>query len=374
MKKSVYLDNAATTPVDNEVLKAMLPYFKEKFGNPSSPHSKGEEAREAIDKAREQVASLINAEPEEIIFTSGGTEANNLALKGFEAEKIITSSIEHHAVLETAKASGKQVEIVSARKEGIVNLDELKSSLSQGSLVSIMHVNNEIGTIQPIEEVARLCKEKNSFFHTDAVQSFGKLDINVKKLGIDMLSASGHKINGPKGIGFLYIRKDIKGKLRPLIHGGGQEKCMRSGTENVAGIVGLGKAAELAKKKIKQANKVKALRDFFIAQALKIPGTSLNGSKEKRIFTNANFTIKDTEGEALILMLDQAGIQCSTGSACSTLGHKSSHVLRAIGLKDEDVHSSVRFSLGFQNTKPEIVYTLKKLEESIKNLRRLAGK
>lgn len=374
MKKIIYLDNAATTPVDKQVLNAMLPHFKEKFGNPSSLHSLGQEAKEAIEHARKQVASLINAEPEEIIFTSGGTEANNLALKGFPASKIITSSIEHHAVLETAKASGKPVEIVSARKEGIVNLAELRSSLSQGSLVSIMHVNNEIGTIQPIQEIARLCKEKNSFFHTDAVQSFGKLEINVKKHGIDMLSASGHKINGPKGIGFLYIRKELKSRLTPLLHGGGQEKGLRSGTENVAGIVGLGKAAELAKKKMKQAGKVKLLRDFFIKESLKIPGVTLNGSKDNRIFSNANFTIKNTEGEALVLMLDQFGIQCSTGSACSALGHKSSHVLRALGMSEEDIHSSVRFSFGFQNTRQEINYVIKKLKESIKNLRRLAGK
>lgn len=374
MKKLIYLDNAATTSIDKNVLKAMLPFLKEKFGNPSSPHSLGQEAKDAIEKARKQVSGLINAEPEEIIFTSGGTEANNLALKCFPSDKIVTSSIEHHAVLEVAKASGKQVEIVSARKEGIVNLDELRSSIFNESLVSIMHVNNEIGTIQPIEEIARLCKEKNAVFHTDAVQSFGKLLIDVKKQGIDMLSASAHKINGPKGIGFFYIRRELKNKLKPLLHGGGQEFGLRSGTENVAGIIGLGKAAELAEKKMKNTNKLKQLRDYFIKELLKIPNVKLNGSFEKRIFNNTNFTIKDVEGEALVLMLNKSGIACSTGSACSSLGHKSSHVLKALGLKDEEIHSSVRFSLGFQNTKKEIDYALKKTKESVIKLRRLAGK
>jgi len=370
----IYLDNASTTPLDKEVIKAMLPFLKEKFGNPSSPHSLGHEAKQAIEKARNQVSSLINAEPEEIIFTSGGTEANNLALKCFQAEKIVTSSIEHHAVLEVAKASGKQVVIIPVDAEGIININELKSKIAPNSLASIMHVNNEVGAIQPIEEISKLCKQAGAIFHTDAVQSFGKLNIDVKKLGIDMLSASSHKINGPKGIGFLYIRKDLKSKLNPLLHGGGQEFGLRSGTENVAGIVGFGKAAELSKKKIMQAGKLKELRDYFIKEMLKIPGAKLNGSFEKRIFNNANFTIKDIEGEALVLMLNQSKIYCSTGSACSSLGHKSSHVLKAMGLSDEEIHSSVRFSLGFQNTKQEIDYALKKIKESIIKLRRLAGK
>jgi cysteine desulfurase len=374
MKKIIYLDNAATNPLDKEVLKAMLPFFKEKFGNPSSAHSLGQSAKDAIEKARKQVASMINAEPDEIIFTSGGTEANNLALKCFPSEKIVTSSIEHHAVLEVTKASGKQVEIIIVDKEGIVDTEELRQKITPNSLVSVMHVNNEIGTIQPIEEIARICKERGAFFHTDAVQSFGKLAIDVKKQGIDMLSASGHKINGPKGIGFLYIKKNLKSMLMPLLHGGGQEQGLRSGTENVAGIVGLGKAAELSKKKMKNAGKLRKLRDYFIKKILEIPNVKLNGSPEKRIFNNANFTIKDVEGEALVLMLDQAGIACSTGSACSAIGHKSSHVLKALGFSDEDIHSSARFSLGFQNTKKEIDYTAKKVEESVIKLRRLAGK
>lgn len=372
--KKIYLDNAATTPIDKQVLRAMLPFLKEKFGNPSSPYSLGEEAKQAIENSRKQIASLINAEPEEIIFTSGGTEANNLALKCFLAEKIITQSTEHSAVLEVVKSCSKPVEIVSVNSEGLVNIEELKEKITKNSLVSIMHVNNEIGTIQPIEEIAKICKEKGAFFHTDAVQSFGKLKIDVKNQSIDMLSASAHKINGPKGAGFLYIRKELKPLLKPLLHGGGQEFGLRSGTENVASIIGFGKAAEFAKKKMKRTRELQALRDYFIKKILEISGIKLNGSWEKRIFNNVNVTIKNVEGEALVLMLDSFGIQCSTGSACSSLNHKSSHVLKSIGLSDEEIHSSVRFSLGFQNTKKEIDFAIKKIKESIIKLRRIAGK
>jgi cysteine desulfurase len=372
MKKQIYLDNAATTPVDSEVLKAMLPYLKEKFGNPSSIHSLGQEAKEAMENARKQVASVINASPEEIIFTSGGTEADNLALKGIESNKIITSSIEHAAVLEAAQASGKQVGIIPVNNEGIVNLAELKSRITPGCLVSIMHVNNEIGTIQPIEEIARICKQKNALFHTDAIQSFGKLEIDVKRIGIDMLSGSSHKINGPKGIGFLYVRKGIK--LKPLLNGGGQEKGTRSGTENIPGIVALAKAAELSMRKMETTAKIKDLRDYILKELLKIKGIKLNGSKDKRIFNNINLTIKDIEGEALVLMLNQSGIACSTASACTSLSHKHSHVLKALGLSQEEIHGSIRISLGWQTTKSEVDYALAKLKESIIKLRKIGGK
>jgi cysteine desulfurase len=372
MNKQVYLDNAATTPVDSEVLKAMLPYLKEKFGNPSSIHSLGQEAKEAMENARKQVANLINASPDEIIFTSGGTEADNLAIKGIESNKIITSSIEHAAVLEAVRASGKQVEIIPVNSDGIVNLAELKSRITPGCLVSIMHVNNEIGTIQPIEEIARICKQKNALFHTDAIQSFGKLEIDVKRMGIDMLSGSSHKINGPKGIGFLYIRKGIK--LKPLLNGGGQEKGIRSGTENIPGIVALAKAAELSMKKMETTGKIKDLRDYMLKELLKIKGIKLNGSRDKRIFNNINLTIRDVEGEALVLMLNQSGIQCSTASACTSLSHKHSHVLKALGLSQEDIHGSIRISLGWQTTKSEVDYALAKLKESIIKLRKISGK
>lgn len=373
----VYLDNASTTHVDANVLKEMLPYLKNKFGNPSSSHSLGQEAKQALEQAREKVARLINASPEEIIFTGSGTEANNLALKCINASRIITSSIEHSAVLETAKAlkeSGKQVEIIPVDKEGIININELNKKITPDSLVSIMHVNNEIGTIQPIEEIAKICKQRKAIFHTDAVQSCGKLHIDVKKLGIDMLSGSGHKINAPKGIGFLYIRKDLKNKLNPLIHGGGQESGLRSGTENIAGIVGLGKACELSIEKINNKNKVKELRDCLIKELVKIPGIRLNGSKDKRIFNNVNITINGIEGEALVLMLDKKGISCSTASACTSLSHKHSHILKAIGLSEDDIHSSVRISLGWQNNKKEIDYTIKTIKESIEKLRKISGK
>lgn len=372
MKKQVYLDNAATTPVDSEVLKAMLPYLKEKFGNPSSIHSLGQEAKEAMENARKQVASVINASPEEIIFTSGGTEADNLAIKGIESNKIITSSIEHAAVLEAGRASGKQVEIIPVNNEGIVNLAELKSRITPGCLVSIMHVNNEIGTVQPIEEIARLCKQKNALFHTDAIQSFGKLEIDVKRIGIDMLSGSSHKINGPKGIGFLYVRKGIK--LKPLLNGGGQEKGLRSGTENIPGIVALAKACELSVKKMETTGKIRDLRDYMLKELLKIRGIKLNGSKDKRIFNNINLTIRDVEGEALVLMLNQSGIACSTASACTSLSHKHSHVLKALGLSQEEIHGSIRISLGWQTTKSEVGYALAKLKESIIKLRKISGK
>jgi cysteine desulfurase len=371
-KMKIYLDNAATTPIKPEVLKAMLPYLKDKFQNPSSIYSSVNKVREEIDKARKILANAINAEANEIIFTSGGTESNNIVLKGFNATKILVSEIEHPAVLETSKASGKQIEIIPVDKQGIVNLDVLKQKIVPNSLVSVMHVNNEIGTIQPIEEIAKICRQKNAFFHTDAVQSFGKLDIDIKKLNIDFLSASAHKIHGPKGIGILYIRKELQDKLEPLIHGGGQEFGLRSGTENVAGILGFAQAVKLCSKKTK-CEQIKKLRDKLVKEILKIPGTRLNGSKESRIFNNANFTIKGIEGEALVTLLDHEGIACSTGSACSTHSHKASHVLVALGLNDREAHSSLRITLGCQNTEKEINYTINKIQESVKKLRKLSG-
>jgi len=375
----IYLDNSATTKTDKEVAKAMLPYFSEKYGNPSSLHEFGKEARGAVEETRKKIAELINASSEEIIFTSGGTESDNLAIKGLamanpEKKHIITSRIEHPAVLETCRElerQGYKVDYISVDKEGIVNLGELKRKITDKTLlVSIMHVNNEIGTIQPIEEIGKVCRKFNVYFHTDAVQSFGKIDINVKKMNISMLSASGHKINAPKGIGFLYARKGIK--LNPLLNGGGHEKNIRSGTENVPGIVGLGKACELSSEKMKNSEKVKRLRDKLISELLKTKGARLNGSREERIFNNVNVSFDNVEGEALLLMLDKEGIAASTGSACSSHSLKASYVLKAIGLSDLQAHGSLRLTLGWENTEKEIDYTLEKINENVNKLRKIS--
>lgn len=377
--KRVYLDNAATTKVDGEVVKAMLPYFSEKFGNPSSLHGFGREAREAVENAREKIAKLINAEKSEIVFTSGGTESNNLAIKGLaeanpEKRHIITSKIEHPAVLETCRElekRGYHVDYISVNEEGIVNLEELERKITGNTLlVSIMHVNNEIGTIQPIEEIGKICCDKGVYFHSDAVQSFGKLNIDAKKMNISLLSVSGHKINGPKGIGFLYARKGIR--IKPLASGGGQEKGIRSGTENVPGIVGFGKTVELSEEKIKQSKSIEKLRDKLISELLNIKGTRLNGSRIERIYNNVNISFEGVEGEALLLMLDKEGVAVSTGSACSSHSLKASHVLKAIGLDDLGAHGSLRLTLGFQNTEKEIKYTIKKIKEAVEKLREIS--
>lgn len=374
--KRIYLDNSATTQVDKEVVKAMMPYFSEKFGNPNSLHEFGREAREAVENARKKIAEMINCEPEEIIFTSGGTESNNLAIKGLIGEKkhIITSKIEHPSVLETCRELEKQgykVDYISVDKEGIINIQELKRKISNNTLlVSIMHVNNEIGTIQPLEEIGKICREFGVLFHTDAVQSFGKIKIDVKNINIDLLSASGHKINAPKGVGFLYVKKEIK--IKPLVNGGGHEKNLRSGTENVPGIVGFGKACEIADKKMKEKEKIKKLRDKLIQELEKIPGTRLNGSRNLRIFNNVNVSFSGIEGEALVLMLDKEGIATSTGSACSSHSLEPSHVLKAIGLSDLEAHGSLRLSLGWENNEKEINFVIDKIRECVDKLRKIS--
>ena len=377
--KKIYLDNAATTKVDEEVVKAMLPYFNKKYGNPSSLHQFGREARDAIEEARGKIAGLINASPEEIIFTSGGTESDNLAIKGLalanpDKKHIITSKIEHPAVLETCRELEKQkykVDYISVDEQGMINLQEIERKInSETLLVSIMQVNNEIGTIQPIEEIGKICQEKKVYFHTDAVQSFGKLGIDVKKMNILLLSASGHKINCVKGTGFLYVRKGII--LKPLLNGGGHEKGLRNGTENVPGIVGFGKACELAEKRMQQAGKIKKLRDKLISELGKIQGTRLNGSKNERIFNNVNVSFDNVEGEALLLLLDKEGIACSTGSACSSHSLKASHVLKAIGLSDLQAHGSLRLTFGWENTKKEMEYTLEKIKKAVNKLRKIS--
>jgi len=383
MKKKLYLDYAATTPLDKEVLKAMTPYFSKKFGNPSSLHEYGQEAKEAIEKARDKISGLIGANSREIIFTSSGTEADNLAIKGFaiankqKGSHILISAIEHKAVINAAKwlrEQGFEIEFVNVDKDGIVKLDELEEKIRRDTiLVSIMAVNNEIGTLQPIQEIAKLCHDRGVTFHTDAVQALGKLKLNVKHLDIDMLSASGHKLYGPKGIGFLYKREGIK--LSPLLHGGNQEFGLRSSTENVPAIAGFAKALETCLNDLdKEAERQRKLRDEIINKVLNYDfiKVRLNGSRQKRIFNNANFSFLGIEGEALVLMLNEYGIATSTGSACSEKTLEPSHVLLATGLKPEEAHGSLRITLGKHTKKEDIDYLLKALPEAIKRLQKIS--
>lgn len=375
----VYLDNGATTQVAKEVAKSMQTILTKKFGNPSSLHRYGEEAKKELDKARELIAKKINAEPDEIIFTSGGTEADNLAIKGIaynykeKGNHIITSRIEHPAVLKACEAlekEGFELTYLSVDKEGFVDLKKLEEAITPETiLVTIIHANNEIGTIQEIEKIGQVCKEKNVTFHTDAVQSFTKTPIDVKQMNIDLLSLSAHKLHGPKGIGALFIKKGIK--LKPLFDGGGQEKKIRSGTENLPGIVGFSKAVEISKEK--DPEKIKKLRNMLISGIEKnIPDTILNGPRDKRLVNNINIAFKYVEGESLLYQLDSKGIAVSTGSACSSKSLEPSHVLLAIGLKPEVAHGSIRLTLSRYTTKEEIKYTIKNLMEIVKNLRKIS--
>jgi cysteine desulfurase len=378
--RRVYLDYAATTPLAKEVLEAMKPYFSEKFGNPNSLHRFGIEAREAIEKSREKIARMLNVKANEIIFVGSGTEADNLAIKGFalanrqKGKHILISSIEHKAVMNAAKwlkNYGFEIEFVNVDRDGIVKVDELEAKIRKDTaLVSIMTVNNEIGTIQPIKEIAMLCNEKGIAFHTDAVQALGKIKIDAKE--ICLLSGSGHKVYGPKGIGLLYKRQDIK--LEPLLHGGGQEFGLRSSTENTAAIVGFAKALELCENEMeKESKRQAALRDKIIEEVLGYDfiKARLNGSKQKRIFNNANFSFYGIEGEALVLLLDEYGIACSTGSACSEKTLEPSHVLLAIGLKPQEAHGSLRISLGRYTSKEDVDYLLEVLPKAIKRLKKI---
>lgn len=375
----VYLDHAATTPVDKEVLEAMLPFFDEKFGNASSLHAYGREAREALEKSREDVAKLINADADEIIFTGSGTESDNLAIKGiaFKHGKghIITSKIEHPAVLETCKyleKKGFDVTFLPVDKYGLVKPEDVENAIRDDTiLISIMHANNEIGTIEPIEEIGEIAKKHGIIFHTDAVQSAGKIEIDVKKINVDLLSMSSHKIYGPKGVGALYVRRGIK--LEPVLHGGGHEKGLRSSTENVAGIVGFAKACEICRRRMREdAKKITRLRDKIIKEVLKIEESYLTGHPIKRLPNNASFYFKGIEGESLVLMLDAKGIATSTGSACSSKKLQASHVLLAIGIRPEDAHGSLRVTLGRENTEEEIDYFLEVLPEVVEELRKIS--
>lgn len=380
--KRIYLDHAATTPVAQEVSEAMKPYFSEHFGNASSIHKEGQDARRAIEDSRRRIASFINAKAEEIIFTGSGTESNNTVIKGLafselgkEKNHIITSKIEHHAVLEPCEfleKKGFKVTYLPVDSEGLVNVKDVENAITPHTLVvSIMHANNEIGTIQNISEIGRICRRKNVLFHTDAVQSFGKLPIDVKKMNIDFLSASAHKIYGPKGVGLLYIRKGIQ--IEPLLHGGGHEFGLRSSTENTAGIVGFSKAVEICKREINsEAKRLTILRDYLIKEVLKIPNTRLNGHATQRLYNNTNFSFFGIEGESLIMHLDMQGIAASTGSACSTKSLKPSHVLTAIGLSHVQAHGSLRLTLGRSTRKEDLDYVVKNVKEIVENLRKIS--
>ena len=382
MKKMIYLDNAATTKTAPEVVEAMLPYFTEYFGNPSSVYGFAGNSKEAMTKARETIANALGAKSNEIYFTAGGSEADNWALKATaEAYKtkgnhIITTKIEHHAILHTAEwleKNGFEVTYLNVDENGVVKLDELKKAIRPETiLISVMFANNEIGTIEPIKELGAIAKEHGILFHTDAVQAFGQVPINVDELNIDMLSSSGHKLNGPKGIGFLYIRKGVK--IRSFVHGGGQERKRRAGTENVPGVVGYGAAVERAVNTMEERTaKEKELRDYLIDRVLKeVPYTRLNGHRTDRLPNNANFSFQFIEGESLLIMLDMEGICGSSGSACTSGSLDPSHVLLAIGLPHEIAHGSLRLTLSDETTKKDIDYVVEKVKEIVARLRSMS--
>ena len=382
MGKMIYLDNAATTRTAPEVVEAMLPYFTEFYGNASTVYEFGGKSKEAIAKARETIANAIGAKDNEIYFTAGGSESDNWALKATaEAYKskgkhIITSKIEHHAILHTCQwleQQGYEVTYLDVDENGLVKLDELKKAIRPDTiLISIMFANNEIGTIEPIAEIGKIAKEHDILFHTDAVQAFGQVPINVDEMNIDMLSTSGHKLNGPKGIGFLYIRKGVK--IRSFVHGGAQERKRRAGTENVPGIVGFGKAVELAVSTMKErTDKEIELRDYLIDRVLKeVPFTRVNGDRKNRLPNNINFCFQFIEGESLLTMLDMKGICGSSGSACTSGSLDPSHVLLAIGLPHEIAHGSLRLTLGADTTKEDIDYTIDAIKDIVAQLREMS--
>ena len=383
MKPFIYMDNAATTPVSPAVLEAMLPYYTQRFGNPSSIYSVGRDAKIALETSRETIAAALGAEPAEIYFTSGGSEADNWAIKGVAhalAKKgkrhVITTAFEHHAVLHTCQSlekEGFEVTYLDVHHDGIVRPEDLEQAIRPDTaLVTIMYANNEIGTIQPISKLSEICKKNQVFFHTDAVQAIGNVEINVKQQGIDLLSLSGHKIHAPKGVGILYIRRGVP--IQNLIDGGAQERGRRAGTENLASIVGLAAAVQHACTQIPQrAEKVTALRDRLIRGVLdRIPHTRLNGSLEHRLPGNCSFCFEGIEGESLLLMLDMKGVCSSSGSACTSGSLDPSHVLLAIGLPHEIAHGSLRLSLSEENTEQEVDAVLEILEPIIARLREMS--
>lgn len=371
--KRIYLDHAATTAVDREVVQAMMPYFTRAFGNASSLHSFGQEAKHALEDSRQAIADALGAKANEIVFTSGGTESDNLALKGAGKGHIITSTIEHPAILNTCgylEHHGCDVTCVQVDADGLVDPADVESAINRDTrLISVMHANNEIGTIQPIGEIGAIARDHGIPFHTDAVQSFGKTEIDVQKMKIDMLSLSSHKIYGPKGVGILYIRKGTE--IDPLMHGGGHEMGMRAGTENIPGIVGFAKAVSLACERFESdTGHLIRLRDMLIHGVLdSIDDVFLNGHPTKRLPNNANLRFEFVEGESMLMHLNMNGIAVSTGSACSSASLEPSHVLLALGLAPEDIHGSIRFTLGRENTADEIRYVLEVLPEIIDKLR-----
>lgn len=379
MSKTIYLDNAATTQMYPEVLEAMLPYFTEYYGNPSAIYTFAEEGRRAVDKARRTMAELIHGKPEEIYFTGGGSESDNWALKATaeayasKGKHIITSTIEHHAILHTCaylEKQGYEITYVKVDENGKIKLDELEAAIRPDTiLISVMTANNEIGTIQPVAEIGKIAHEHGVLFHTDAVQAFGHIPLDVEEMHIDMLSASGHKMNGPKGVGVMYIRKGVK--ILSFIHGGAQERKRRAGTHNVPGIVGMGKAAELAKDTMSERSRREIeLREHLIERVLEeIPYTRLNGDRTDRLPNNVSFCFRFVEGESLLILLDQAGICGSSGSACTSGSLDPSHVLLAIGLPHEIAHGSLRLTLSEKNTLEEIDYTVEELKKIIERLR-----
>lgn len=382
MKKMIYLDNAATTRTAPEVVEAMLPYFTEYYGNASSVYEFGAKSKEVIQGARETIASALGAKDNEIYFTAGGSEADNWAIKATaecyrdKGNHIITSKIEHHAVLHTCEyleKNGFEVTYLDVDEHGMVKLDQLKAAIRPTTiLITIMFANNEIGTIEPVAEIGKIAKENGILFHTDAVQAFGQVPISVDEMNIDMLSASGHKLNGPKGIGFLYIRKGVK--IRSFIHGGAQERKRRAGTENVTGIVGLGKAVELAVSTMEERTaRERELRDYLMTRVLKeVPFARVNGPRDNRLPNNANFCFQFIEGESLLIMLDMEGICGSSGSACTSGSLDPSHVLLAIGLPHEIAHGSLRLTLGVDTTREDIDVTIEAVKKIVKKLREMS--
>jgi cysteine desulfurase len=373
----IYLDNAASTRIHDDVLNSMLPFLKEQYGNPSSIHRQGRLTRKAVNKARKQIASIINADPTEILITSGGTESNNTALNGitsqFPTSHIITTSIEHDAILEPCKklnSNGFKVDYLPVNKFGMINPSDLEDIISEKtSLVSVMFGNNEVGTIQPIQKIAKICHENQIIFHTDAVQAVGKITVDVKELDIDLLSISSHKLHGPKGIGALYIKNGVK--INPMILGGGQEFRLRSGTENVANIVGFGQACEIAQNHlVENSSLINKLQSELVKKILaEIPEVTFNGHEEYRLCNNAHFTFLGVNGEDLIIKLDEYGIAASTGSACSVNTQKASHVLEAMGFSLEQITGSLRLTVGIFNTENEMNETVEILKKIIEELR-----
>lgn len=381
MDKFIYLDNAATTRPYPEVIQAMIKFSEEKFYNPSSLYSPAMEVRREIEAARIKIAKTLNCSQEEIFFTSGGTEANNWAIKGIlqkyksKGRHIITSTIEHHSVLNLCHYLAKKgwdVTFLPVDRYGLVNVNAVKEAIRDDTaLVTIMFANNEIGTIEPIKDIASICRERGVIFHTDAVQAYGHLPIDVKDMNIDLLSASGHKFGGPKGIGFLYKNKDVD--IAPWTYGGAQEHSLRAGTENVAAIVGMGVAAERISKNIEEQEKQKSLRDYFIERVLgEIDNTHLNGHPQKRLANNISISFYFIEGESLMLLLDNFGIGVSTGSACASTSLEPSHVLLAIGLPHETAHGTIRFTINEETTKEDLDYTIEKLKVCVDKLRAMS--